>query len=212
MRLIGVSGKVGSGKDTTHELLAGILEENGYTTTKISFASKLKDAATMLFDWDRERLESDFDYKEGDTLDDGSPDPACQALGMTRRVFMQRFGTEAMRDNIHRDFWVILVKLAIEKGEYDDYDIGFFTDMRFINEINLVKEKDGLLIQVNRKGDATTLTEHTQHLSELEWEQWTDWDHIITNNVNPKLSKDENLQRFREYLSEEVLFPHFDIV
>jgi hypothetical protein len=206
MEVIGFTAKVGGGKDTAGMLVTQALEEKGYRVTKLSFAKYLKDICTMMFGWDRIRLEHDFDYKEGNTLDDGSPDPACESLGMTRRVIMQKIGTEAMRDGLHYDIWIIALKLAIQRGEYNDYDYGLLTDCRFINELQFVRDLDGTLIQVIRKGEQSTLTEETQHQSELEWEQWTDWDAKVLNLIEPGLSDKENLAGFRGRLETAIYY------
>ena len=181
MKVIGLSAKAGGGKDTAGDLIRGSLESKGYTTTQISFANPLKDICTMLFGWDRNRLQTDIEFKESSLLDDGTPDPACEMLGMSRRVVMQRLGTEAMRQGLHSDIWVIAMKLAIKRGDYDAYDYGLLTDCRFINELQFVRDLDGTLIRIDRAGEQSTLTEHTEHASELEWQKWTDWDATVIN-------------------------------
>lgn len=204
MRIIGLAGKAGSGKDTAGALLQGMLETQGYNCTKLSFAAKLKDACSMFFGWDRERLEYDFDYKEGNTLDNGAPDPACQMLGMTRRQVMQNFGTEAVRNGLHKNAWVIILQLAIFNGEYDEYDFGFLTDCRFLNELQFVRDMHGTLIRVHRISDEETLTEYVDHASETEWLTWDDWDYEIENVINPYISKTQNLEHLR--LNLDVVF------
>ena len=204
MKIIGFTAKVGGGKDTAGKLVTEALEEKGYTVTKLSFAKPLKDICTMMFGWDRERLEHDFDYKEGDTLDDGSPDPACELLGKTRRVVMQELGTEAMREGLHMDVWIIAMRLAILRGEYNDYDYGLLTDCRFTNELQFVRDLDGTLIRLERFGEKSTLTDQTQHASELEWEQWEDWDATVVNYIDPDLSEEENLMGFRTKLEDAI--------
>lgn len=206
MKIISFSGEAGSGKDTAYSLLSEFLEEQNLNTTKISFANRLKDCAALMLKWDRERLDSDLAYKEGDTLDDGSPDPACQFLGMTRRVFMQRFGTEAMRDAIHTDFWIITTKLDIMNGEYENYSTGFITDARFFNELQFVKDMGGItvLIEPSETDNGLSKTKEGAHVSEQEWRQWTDWDIIVNNPYDPSLSKEENLKLFKEVLIDRV--------
>jgi hypothetical protein len=204
MKVIGFTAKVGGGKDTAGLLITKALEEKGYRVTKISFAKCLKDICTMMFGWDRERLEHDFAYKEGNTLDDGSPDPACEMLGKTRRVVMQELGTEAMRNGLHYDVWIIALKLAIMRGDYDDYDYGLLTDCRFINELQFVRDLDGTLIRLERLGEQSTLTDQTQHLSELEWEQWTDWDASVVNYIDPNLPDEMNLMALRNKLEDAI--------
>lgn len=203
MEIIGISGAAGSGKDTAHQVLARHFEEKGFTTKRISFASSLKDICALLYGWDRDRLEWDFDYKEGDTLDDGSPDPACEMLGQTRRQVMQHMGTEAFRKGIHEDHWIIKTKLDIQNGVFDGVDIGFIADCRFWNELNFVRDQDGVLLQIQRT-DKETLTEQTQHASEREWRSWDDWDAIVENRVNPNLSEGTNLATFQNKLARIV--------
>lgn len=207
MRIIGITGKAGSGKDTIAKIITDELTDIGLSVVKLSYAGPLKDCASLLWGWDRDRLEYDFDYKEGNTLDNGSPDPACEALGMTRRVFMQRFGTEAMRQNIHQDVWIIALKLAIDRGDYDQYDIGIIPDARFLNELQFVKNLDGYTIKVDRVGSVSTLTDNTQHASELEWEQWDSWDATVINKIYDNISLDENMTLLRNAVAADVLNP-----
>ena len=204
MKIIGLSAKAGGGKDTAGDLIRESLEEKGYATTQISFANPLKDICTMLFGWDRDRLQSDADFKEGSLLDDGSPDPACEMLGMSRREVMQLLGTEAMRRGLHSEIWIIAMKLAIMRGDYNMYDYGLLTDCRFINELQFVRDLDGTLIRIDRAGEQSTLTEHTEHASELEWQKWTDWDAIVLNDINPDFSLEENLRFFRVELEHAL--------
>jgi hypothetical protein len=205
MKIIGISGKAGSGKDTAYQVYAEHLAEQGFKCTKLSFAGKLKDSCTLMFGWDRDRLDYDIDYKEGDTLDDGSPDPACELLGKTRRVVMQELGTDAMRRGLHPDIWIITQKLAMMNGEYDDYDYVFITDARFLNELNFVVDLGGITVQVQRTGDSATLTGETQHISELEWTQWDEWDAVVENEIIPELSVENN-----KALLQNTMVHHID--
>lgn len=213
MKVLGFSAKAGGGKDTAYELVKGSLEQQGYRVTKLAFADKLKEALGIILGFDVERLKSDYDYKQGTALDDGTPDPACEMLGMNRRVIMQLFGTEAARQGLHQDIWIIALKLAIQNGEYDDYDVGVLTDCRFENELQFVRDMDGCLVQIIRSGDASTLIEHVDHASENEWLRWTDWDVIVENKINPELPVQVNLDMFRQTLTNNVLgklFPEFN--
>lgn len=206
MQVFGISGAAGSGKDTVYNQMERMLKERGYRVTKLSFASKLKDVCCLLFGWDRERLEHDFDYKEGCTLDDGSPDPACEMLGMTRREVMQKIGTEAMRNGLHRDVWIIVLRLAIARGEYDDVDVGVLTDCRFLNEVAFVTQSGGRMIKVERVDDVGTLTDKTNHASETEIVQFEDFDTVILNNPNA-LFKQMSLDDLSSKVEKQILKP-----
>lgn len=204
MKIISLSGKAGSGKDTAHQLLSEHLTEQGFRCTKLSFANKLKDNVARMFYWDRERLDSDFDYKEGDTLDNGNPDPACELLGMTRRQVMQIYGTEAVRQGLHPDAWIITLRMDILHGVYDDFDYGFITDARFGNELQFARDLNGVIFQLRRGGERDTLTQSITHASELEWAQWTDWDVVLENKIDPTLSLEENKNVFKNDLARAL--------
>jgi len=209
MKVIGISAKAGGGKDTAYDLLKQSLEARGYKIIRLAFADKLKEALGIILGFDVERLKWDYDYKQGTTLDDGSPDPACKMLGMNRRVIMQLFGTEAMRQGLHQDIWIIALKLAIQRGEYDEYDVGVLTDCRFVNEIQFVKDMDGLVVKVERHGDVATLIEDVDHASEHEWETWTEWDVTVVNRIIPDWDTKTNLELFQRSLEAIVLSKAF---
>lgn len=212
MIVIGLSGKAGSGKDTAGNILERKFHSQGLRTTRLSFAGPLKDTCVTLFGWDRARLDSDPYYKEGGLggwVPKGHPgakpvysvspgafhgsdpnaewieldtDAACEMLGMTRRQIMQKIGTEAIRDNLHQDTWIVAMKLRMIRGDFADYDVGFLTDCRFLNELKFVWEQpNGLLVKLVRFDGDSQLTTQSQHASELEWERWSDWNFTIQN-------------------------------
>lgn len=194
MKIVGISGKAGSGKDTSYALLKEHLENNGYKVCKLSFAKKLKDACSLLFNWDRDRLETDFEYKEGNTNDDGTPDLACAEFGLTRRQIMQLVGTECFRDGLNKDTWIKLLKLDIDSGEYDEYDYGFVPDCRFLNEINFVRDSGGTNILVTKAHGSTSGS--SEHVSEGEFMQFEEWDIILENPYDVNLDNETNLSNF----------------
>ena len=53
--IIGISGLIGSGKNTCADFIKEILPE--YHFEYLSFAARLKDMVAVLFNWDREMLE-----------------------------------------------------------------------------------------------------------------------------------------------------------
>jgi len=203
MKIISISGKAGSGKDEAHRLMSSYLSSIGKTHTRISFASQLKDNLSAMFNWNRDRLDNDTAYKEGNTLDDGSTDPACDMLGMCRREVMQIYGTDAVRNNLHTDTWIIVTKLAMLTGKFDSYDYGFITDCRFLNELEFTKSMGGKTIRINRSGIDTTLTGFTNHSSELEWQKWDQWDHVIENRVDLN-APHTSLQQFQSTLIDTI--------
>lgn len=54
--ILGICGLIGSGKGTVADILV-----RDHNFTKVSFADKLKDGVSAIFNWDRDMLEGDND-------------------------------------------------------------------------------------------------------------------------------------------------------
>lgn len=199
VNLIGINGKIGSGKDTVGKIIQYLiannnlpknmqydsLEELDNGTEKFSnweikkFAGKVKEIASILTGIPIEKFENQEFKKttlpeEWDFADNDAPDNI-----MTIRMFLQKLGTEAMRDGLHTNVWVNAL-FADYKEEFISKGIGGFhdprpsyksigfpnwiiTDMRFPNEMEAVVEKNGITIRVNRPG--ISLLDHPSETS-----------------------------------------------
>lgn len=144
--IIGINGKIGSGKDTvgsiiqylTDENVKGMSFEDWYASNVYSvyqatgkweikkFAGKLKQIASLLTGIDVEKFE-DQEFKKLEM-------PECwnrlQQSGrskvwnpMTYRQFLQELGTEAMREGLHTNVWC--------NGLFSDYSVQVDND--FLN-------------------------------------------------------------------------------
>jgi hypothetical protein len=175
--IIGINGKIGSGKDTVGKIIQYLqchntgqitiedvisnpehewwLEEQSDFEIK-KFASKLKQIASLLTGVDVENFENQEFKKQYMELQ----------WGMTYREFLQKIGTEAMRDGLHTNVWVnalfadykakwVPTGNAIEEDEVSiekQYPNWIVTDMRFENELEAVVEREGITIRVVRPG------------------------------------------------------------
>lgn len=157
--IIGISGFQSSGKDTIADYL---VKEHGFV--KLSFASALKDIVAIIFGWSRERLEG---LKVEDRQWREEIDPKwAKTLNipvLTPRYVLQYLGTEVFRNHFHTDIWTKIVE-----NQLSFYENIVVSDCRFANEIEMIKQNGGKIIQVHR--DDHVLDIGAKHLSKLPLE------------------------------------------
>jgi len=213
--IIGINGKIGSGKDTVGKIIQYLqchntgeitiedvisnpehewwLEEQSKFEIK-KFAGKLKQTASLLTGVYVEKFE-DQEFKQQYMSEEwNNPNPVIYENGnkawmpMTYREFLQKLGTEAMRDGLHTNVWVNALfadykpsairsadsfDLETYDGKYPNWII---TDMRFPNEMEAVELREGVTIKVVRPGTAVGT-----HPSETALDD-AYFDHVISND------------------------------
>jgi hypothetical protein len=173
--IIGINGRIGSGKDTVGKIIQYLLCFNVGDITAIEavtnpehewwleeqtrweikkFAGKLKETASLLTGIPAYSFEDQEFKKLNMSLE----------WGMTYREFLQKLGTEAMRNGLHENVWVNALfadynsidKLirtteeGLKEWEEGNYPNWIITDMRFPNEMEAVEEREGITIRVVR--------------------------------------------------------------
>lgn len=141
MTIIGICGFQSSGKDTLAEILI-----TKYGFVKLSFAGIIKDIVALLFEWPRDKLEglSKVDREWREQVDEWWS-KALNMPNLTPRHTLQYFGTELFRKHWHEDFWVKVLERKLTK-----YENVVITDCRFQNEIELITNYGGKIIQIHR--------------------------------------------------------------
>lgn len=184
--VIGISAKKQHGKDT----VANIIQELTNNRFKIiKFADKLKDFVCELINCTREDLE-DEDFKnthlgsEWDFIDDRGVTQA-----MTPRLLMQKIGTDALRNNVHKNIWV-----NATFSKYCEKCNWLITDLRFPNELSTIKAKGGITIRVNRP----SIISNDDHISETSLDN-SEFDYTIENDSDLESLK-EKVKNILEYL------------
>ena len=198
--IIGLSGYIKSGKDTvgqiiqelitkpyefrTHDDLSEVKTKQVPLFTIKKFAEKLKEVAAIITGVPRERFE-DQEFKESymplewnkkvktGKFTDG--EEIIADVPMTYREFLQKLGTDAVRNNLHKDTWVNSAIVG-----YDQSKHWLFTDCRFPNEAKAIKDKGGIIIRINRypPGCSPVFMDRTE--SEVSLDDWH-FDYTIYN-------------------------------
>lgn len=140
-KLVAINGTIGSGKDTFSQVFI----DNGFH--RISFAETLKDAISAIFGWDREMLEGTTD--EARKIREEPDEYWSSKIGkdITPRWVLQNLGTDVLRKHFHDNIWVFAAENKIRNLEHDRIII---TDCRFPNELKMVRENSGTIIEVQR--------------------------------------------------------------
>ena len=127
LRLIGLTGKARSGKDTFAGYLSYVLKIPPY-----ALASPIKRNVNQMFGWDDRH--SDGELKE--VID--------ETLGFSPRKAYQVFGTEFGR-HLNPDIWINMAR-----AQYRMIGKLIITDVRFDNEAKWIQSEGGIVIEVVR--------------------------------------------------------------
>lgn len=207
--IIGVNGYSGVGKDTVGTIIQYVNCQNPQTSIEKmcadyseyeywldeqsgweirKFAGKLKDIASHLTGIDVEDFE-DQEFKKTKLGPEWNYqiDEFNTPTKMTVRDFLQKLGTDALRDGLHPNVWVNALMadyrpeeswLNTSLGEKPDvvYPNWIITDVRFPNEAQAIKDKGGVIIRVDRPG----VSPINAHPSEIGLDSWN-FDYRIAN-------------------------------
>lgn len=188
--LIGISGKIGAGKDT----FASALVEY-YPRFKIKkFAENLKLISSILSGMPLQDM-----YTQ-----EGKNKKLPYFGNMTVRELQQRVGTEAVRNNVHKDAWVVATL-----GNYDptihDWIV---TDVRFPNEAEFIRGRGGYLVRIDGMrftGSSTEWKQITRHPSEIALDDYEEWDYRFSNEWNNMDVIERNIQKFLVVLGMDTI-------
>jgi len=173
--IISFSGYAKSGKDTAAEIV-----RTEFPRFKVKkFSGKLKEIASILTGIPASMFEQQF-IKESN----------IDGWGMTGRELLQKIGTDAIRDGLHKDAWVISLF-----ADYHSTDNWLITDCRFPNEYEYVKMFGGITVRIVRDGVEPV----NAHPSETSLDNF-DFDIVISNDGDLDKFKNVVLELVKKYI------------
>lgn len=168
MRIIGLHGKKGVGKNFVAKVIADVLiEENtqdvgpSHVVQELAFAEPIKHFCENVLLCDRVALYGDDKAKNKPTKYKWESMPAYireknpEKTGfMTHRHVMQIFGTEFTRDIWNKNIWTDVMKHKIDRL-CSCHEAALITDVRFQNEIDAIHSWGGEVWRVEgpKRGD-----------------------------------------------------------
>ena len=184
MKIIGLSGKMGCGKNYIAEKILYPHFKNYYNILIIGFGDLMKNelfARDLTLSYDQL-----YDNKTFET-----------------RQKLQQYGTENGRDKYHQDIWVRGLDIQIEtfRRRSGENSLVIICDVRFNNEYEYIKQKGGKIIRIEapnrtklRYSKEASLDEEQMkiimnHRSETELDN-TVFDILIKNDFNDEFNKE----------------------
>jgi len=139
--VIGVVGLIGSGKGTFGDYLV-----KHHNFRSLSFAAPLKDAVSSIFGWSRDLLEGAS--TESRLWREQTDVYWSQKLNrqITPRKVLQEMGTEVMRNNFDQNIWIHSMEKHINNSDKNIV----ITDVRFSNEMNMIKNVNGTVVWIKK--------------------------------------------------------------
>lgn len=163
MKILMISGKSGSGKDTFANIMREKLEKSNKKCITLHYADLVKYYLKQYYNWDGVKDEKG-------------------------RTLLQQLGTNKVRAKFP-DYWAETIAKFLAAIP-DDFDCAFIPDARFPNEIEVVKQynPNALSIRIERydeEGNNYINPAFTQeqliHPSETSLDDYEDFDYIVNN-------------------------------
>ena len=173
MKIIVISGKSGSGKDTIANIMKNKLESSGLSCVILHYADLVKYYAKQYYNWNGVKDESG-------------------------RTLLQKLGTDKVRAKFP-DYWAETIAKFLSAVS-DDFDCALIPDARFLNEIEVVKQYNpgAISLRIERYNinnlpyiNPEFTKEQLIHPSETSLDTYEDFDYIVENH-------NDNLEELEE--------------
>ena len=211
MKIIGISGKIGSGKNYLAEQLIKEFHKLGYTTEEASFASSLRNELNRIIKTIKVDVIDNVPYDEiikhvqdihrmdtsdAQTLFEIIVDDVVNIEGLNAysrtesiRRALQYLGTD-IRRKTDNEYWVKAFHKSLPNADFI-----IVTDVRFPNEADSIIQNDGVMVRLEisqdlineriKNRDGLKYSEEAlTHPSELALDDYEQFAYIITDGYN----------------------------
>lgn len=170
MKIIGFTGRAGTGKDTAVKALQ--LKYTDFFSREMplhySFAGPLRRGISAM-------LGSEIELMSHDPV---QKNEIVELYGVSPRTMLQTLGTEWGRNLINDEIWVIRAKeIWKETLQFNQDAIILISDCRFDNEAEAIQSMGGIVVELIRPDNPHTSAINSGGVS----------NHVSENGVNPKL-------------------------
>jgi hypothetical protein len=111
------------------------------------------------------------------------------------RLLLQWWGTEFKRGMVRDDYWTKCMKGWIK--EHKTSEIILIPDVRFPNEVEMIKELGGMVVLVIRPSVDVT----DEHVSERALDSFKGWDGVIVNDSSLEELRGQIFRDFTDLLT-----------
>lgn len=187
--IIGISGKIGSGKDTAAKLIAATLKSKGfYYVVRSPFAGTLKNVVRVITGVNMSMDHDSADIYMGGVHDYTQEQKEINVNGFTVGQLLQLVGV-GLRNSVHENIWVDATINKINR-EFNDLHLVNTTavfiipDVRFPNEFEALREAGAILIRMEGDpgGVRKNSTRDLNHISEIALDHETRFHYTINTN------------------------------
>lgn len=202
--IIGVTGKLGSGKDyITNNVIIPVLEKMNYRYLQCAFADQIK---VNVMTKNNISYEDVYENKTKES-----------------RRLLQFEGTEIGR-SYNRNIWVNYMDNWMKVHSSRGINVFVISDVRFKNEYEFIKNNSqiGLVVKIvapkrnesrllkESNGDMEVYNSISKHASECDLDDYLNdkYDMVICNDVYDVVNIDELQYKFEKLLYEEFLIKH----
>jgi hypothetical protein len=142
------------------------------------FADPLKEMCVNLFNLNAENVYGSDAQKNKltDLQWESMPDNNNKTGPMTHREFLEYFGTQVVR-KIYHNAWS---EFALKRILKEQSEVAIIPDVRFPNEVDIIKKYGGIVIRLTR--DVYSSTSESESSLDKSRFDWNTFDHILDND------------------------------